>query len=112
MKFVILCKLKTNSDGPRKALRLKHLEYIQQHKASVLASGPALDDANAAWMMILFVQFNDKHAVEDFIQHEPYTASGQVVESVEVHRWSQVLPEPEPGSLGKQIEKERISTRA
>ena len=51
--------------------------------------------------MILLTQFTDKQAVEDFIQHEPYTASGEVVESVEVHRWSQVIPEPEPGSLGK-----------
>jgi uncharacterized protein YciI len=112
MKFVILCKLKTNSDGPRKALRLKHLEYVQLHKASILASGPALDEANAPSMMILFVQFSDKQAAEEFIQNEPYTASGHVVESVELHRWSQVLPEPEPGSLGMEFEKERTSTRA
>jgi len=63
-------------------------------------------------MMILFTQFTDKQAVEAFIQREPYTASGQVVESVEVRRWLQVLPEPEPRSLGKDIEKERASTRA
>jgi hypothetical protein len=109
MKFIILCKLKANSAGPRKALRLKHLEYIQQHQASIVAGGPALDEANAPWMMILLAQFADKQAVEDFIRHEPYTASDQVVESVEVHHWSQVLPEPEPGSLGKEIEKERTS---
>ncbi|MGA3093093.1 MAG: YciI family protein [Terriglobales bacterium] len=112
MKFLVLCRLKKNGDGPRKALRLKHLEYIQMHKASILASGPALDEANAPSMMILFVQFTDKQAVEDFIQHEPYTASGQVIESVEVHRWAQVLPEPVPGSLGREIEKERTSTPA
>jgi len=112
MKFVILCKLKANSDGPRKALRLRHLEYIQQHKASILASGPALDEANAPSMMTLLVEFTDRQAVEDFLQFEPYTASGQVIESVEVHRWSQVLPEPEPGSLEKEIEKERASMHA
>jgi uncharacterized protein YciI len=112
MKFIILCKLKTNSDGPRKALRLEHLEYIQQHRASIIAGGPAFDEANAPSMMILLTQLADEQAVEDFMQHEPYTASGQVVEHFEVHRWSQVLPESEPGSLGKEIEKERTSMRA
>lgn len=112
MKFVILCKLKTKSDGPRQTMRLEHLEYLQQHEASIIASGPALDEANAPRIMILLTQFADKQAVEDFIQREPYTKSGQVVESVEVRRWSQVLPDPEPGSLGKEIEKERTSTRA
>ena len=112
MKFLILCRLKKTAVVPRKTMRLEHLEYIQQHKASIVASGPALDEANAPSMMTLLVEFTDRQAVEDFIQHEPYTASGQVVESVEVHQWSQVLPEPEPGSLGKDIEKERTSTRA
>lgn len=107
MKHVILCTLKANSDGPRKELRLEHLEYIQAHAASIVAGGPALTEANAPWMMILFTHFSEKKQAEDFIRQEPYTASGRVFESVDVRPWSQVLPEPEAGSLAREIEKER-----
>jgi uncharacterized protein YciI len=94
MKHVIVCRLKANSDGPRNALRLEHLEYIEKHKANIVAGGPALSETGAPWMMIHLTQFIEKQAAEDFIRQEPYTASGQFFESVEVHPWSQVLPGP------------------
>lgn len=112
MKHVILCKLRANSDGPRTSLRQKHLEYIALHKDSIVAGGPALTEANAPWMMILFTQFTERKAAEDFIHSEPYTASGQVFESVEVRPWSQVLPEPEQGTLAAEIQKERLASRS
>lgn len=59
--------------------------------------------------MILFTHFTDKKQAEDFIRQEPYTASGQVFDSVDVRPWSQVLPESEVGSLEKEIELERAS---
>ncbi|MRS99416.1 YciI family protein [Ralstonia pickettii] len=107
MKHVILCKLKVDGATARKALRLKHLEYIDEHKSKILAGGPALSDDSAPWMMILFTNLTDRQEAEDFIRHEPYTASGQVFESVEVHPWSQVLPEPVAGSLQAEITRER-----
>lgn len=107
MQHVILCKLKADSDGPRKELRLKHLEYIQANKASIVAGGPALTEASTPWMMILFTHFTEKEQAQSFIRQEPYTASGRVFESVDVLPWAQVLPEPEAGSLAKEIEKER-----
>ena len=110
MKHIILCKLKSNSEAPRKALRLKHLEFMQEHKADIVAGGPALTESNVPWTMVLCTNFVEKKQADDFIRAEPYTASGQVFESVEIHPWSQVLPEPQPGSLATEIEKERAAT--
>lgn len=112
MKHVIICKIKTNGGGPPKAMRLEHLEYVQRHQASILAAGPLLGAAGAPSMMLLVTHFTDREAAEDFIRHEPYTASGHVFESVEVHSWSQNLPELLPGSFAAEIDKERGTTCA
>lgn len=107
LKHVILCLLKDGSDETRKALRLDHLAYMQAHASSIVAGGPALTATGAPWQMILFTNFADRAEAEAFIRHEPYTASGRVFASVEVRAWSQVLPEPEPGSLAREIDQER-----
>jgi hypothetical protein len=112
MKHVILCKLKADSEAARKALRLQHLEYILAHRSALVAGGPVLTETNAPWMMIIFTHFTDKQSAQDFIRLEPYTASGQVFESVDVRPWSQVLPEAAPGSLQADIERERATTPA
>jgi len=107
MKHVILCTVRDDSDRARQELRLEHLAHVKAHEASIVAGGPALTEVNTPWMMILFTQFTDRAEAEAFIRKEPYTASGRVFASVDVRAWSQVLPEPEPGSLAREIDRER-----
>lgn len=111
MKHVILCKLAADGAEARRALRLAHLEYIERNAGSIVAGGPALDDETNPWMMSLFTHVTERRAVEAFLRDEPHAASGKVFASVEIHPWSQVLPEAAPGSLIAEIEKERSTSR-
>ena len=43
---------------------------------------------------------------EVFIANEPYT-KGCLFESVTIHRWRQMVPEPEEGFLLKELERQR-----
>ncbi len=49
-------------------------------------------------MMVIVVETVDHAAAEAFIASEPHNANGGFT-SVRVRPWSQVLPEPTPGSL-------------
>lgn len=104
---MLVCTLKANSEAARKSLRLKHLEYLQAHREKIVFGGPALNAENAPEMMVIAAEFPDLKAVEDFVNQEPYTASGEVFESVKIRRWSQVLPETSENALDEEIEKER-----
>ena len=107
MKHVVLAHLKPDSGTAIRALRLKHLEYIEMHKASILAGGPSISASGVPLTMILFTQFTDAAAAASFMAKEPYNASGMVFERVEIFAWSQVLPEQAEGALASEIEKER-----
>lgn len=107
LKHVILCTLKDGSDEARKEFRLEHLAYMQAHAERIVAGGPVLTETHAPAQMILFTNFGDHAAAEAFIRQEPYTATGRVFASVDVRAWSQVLPEPEPGALAREIDRER-----
>ncbi len=111
MKHVILAHLRADSTTARKALRLDHLKYLSAHKTSVIAGGPAVGSDGTPLTMIIFTNFTEMEAARAFIAEEPYTASGQVFEKVEILAWSQVLPEPTSGALDLEIEKE-LSARS
>ncbi len=107
MNQIIFAWVRSDSAEARAHLRLHHLEYLQSHQNMILAGGPALSAEGAPLVMVLCTRFTDHEAAEAFMAVEPYTASGQVFERIEIHPWSQVLPELTVGSLLREIDKER-----
>jgi hypothetical protein len=57
--------------------------------------------------MIITIDGGGPEKVEGSIRLEPYTASGQVFDSVLIQPWSQVIPEITPGTLREEIGKEQ-----
>ncbi|MBW4470601.1 MAG: hypothetical protein KME45_09370 [Stenomitos rutilans HA7619-LM2] len=110
MRYMILCKLKRDSDESRKTLRLKHLEYIQANYEKIAFGGPTLDEDGIPEMMILVVAVSDPTEARHFIDAEPYYASGRVFDSIEIRRWAQVMPELHTNALASEIEKEKAKT--
>lgn len=109
MKFIILCELKSDSAAARKELRLNHLEYVRANRENIFVGGPALGTDGAPETMLMIVETATAAEAEKFINAEPYWASGRVFESYKIRSWSQVLPEPAPNALTREIEKERES---
>ncbi|UBF28824.1 YciI family protein [Kovacikia minuta CCNUW1] len=107
MRYMILCPLKQNSDEPRKALRLKHLEYIKTNTEKIIFGGPTIAEDGTPKMMVLVVEVSDPAQAQSFIDAEPYYSSGEVFDWVEIYPWVQVMPELHPNALASEIEKEK-----
>lgn len=107
MRFMISCPLKRDSGESRKALRLKHLEYIASNRLMIVFGGPTLETDGTPEMMILVVEAGDYAQAESFIHAEPYCASGAVFESVCIRAWAQVMPELHADALASEITMER-----
>lgn len=107
MRYMILCPLKRSSDEARSTLRLQHLEYVKANHDKIVFGGPAVDADGTPALMLLIVEVNDSAQAESLIKAEPYYASGQVFDSVEIRRWLQVLPELQTEALTLEIETEK-----
>lgn len=106
MSQIIFAWLRSDSSEVRARLRLQHLEYLQAHRDLIVAGGPALTAGGTPLVMVLCTRIGSQAEAGAFMTAEPYTASGQVFERIEIHPWSQVLPEPVAGSLLHEIERE------
>ncbi|BAC91751.1 YciI family protein [Gloeobacter violaceus] len=87
MRFAILCTLRKDSDPARMALRLRHLEYIRDHREMIVFGGPTIDAQGKPEVMVLVIDAADALGAERFIAKEPYTASGQVFASTVIRPW-------------------------
>ena len=111
MKFAIQCRVMPGSLEALKALRGRHLEYIEAHRDSIVIGGPSRDENGLPHTMIILLDVAGQEEADAFIRQEPYTASGQVFESVLVQPWSQVIPETAPGALRQAIENEQRNSQ-
>ena len=109
MKYALLCRLKADSLTTLRALRGRHLEYIAAHEDSIFVGGPSHGEDGLPHTMIIILDVPGQAEAEAFSHNEPYTASGQVFESVLIQPWSQVIPEAEVGVLRQEIEKENAT---
>jgi hypothetical protein len=56
--------------------------------------------------MLIVVEVESEEAARAFIANEPYNANGYF-ESVAIRRWSRVIPEPHPGYIEEEYQKEQ-----
>jgi hypothetical protein len=99
-KTLITCHVALTNNNPHILSRLKlaHLEYIQRHQHLIVFSGSALfSELNNVTQqdsstMIILLATNDLHQAQQFIDHEPYTASKQVFDVAHIKPFKQLLP--------------------
>ena len=105
--FALTCHIRPDAMPALKQLRVHHLAYIQDRIDSILFGGPIRAEDGSPVEMIIILRHDDLDAARAFIAAEPYNASGEVFNSVQVRRWSQVAPEVSPGALAKALADER-----
>ena len=99
-KTLITCHLAMNNNSAQLLNRLKlaHLEYIQRYQHLIVFSGSTLftDSSNVtqqdASSMIILLATSDLHQAQHFIDHEPYAASKQIFDTIQLKPFKQVLP--------------------
>jgi uncharacterized protein len=101
--MMLTCEIAEGALPHLKALRLRHLEYIAQHRDLIIFGGPARDADGVPETMVIVLATPDRAVAEAFVAAEPYAASGVVFASINVRPWSQVIPEPHPGALADDI---------
>ena len=99
-KTLISCHVALTNNNPQLLTRLKlaHLEYIQRHQHLILLSGSTLftEPSNTtqqdASTMIILLATSDLRQAQQFIEHEPYTASKQIFDVTQMKPFKQLLP--------------------
>jgi uncharacterized protein YciI len=109
MLFAFICIDKPDSADLRSRLRAEHIEYMIQIKDQTIFGGPLQDETGDRSLGSIFgADFPSRQDAEAFIADEPYTKGG-LFESATIHRWRQMVPEPEEGYLLRELERQRTS---
>jgi uncharacterized protein YciI len=87
MPYLIHTEDKPNHAHLRAATRAVHLDYLEKHKAKLLAAGALLnDDGSGGHGGVLIVDTDDRQEAEAFIANDPFTKAG-LFAKVTVTRW-------------------------
>jgi uncharacterized protein YciI len=105
MLFTIHCTFAPGVFANAKQFRLEHYAFLREVRASIVEGGPLLGPDGLPGGMLMVVEAGDEAAARAFIAREPYNAHG-FFESVSIRRWSHVIPEPKPGFIDAEYQKE------
>lgn len=87
LQFVIHGRDKADGAARRAPLRHAHLDYLDQHRNSIVARGPLLDDdANHTIGSLLILDVADKAEAGAFWAGEPFNRAG-VYDWTTIERW-------------------------
>ena len=111
MPVALTCELRADALPTLTRLRGHHLTYIREHLADILFGGPARSPEGIPEEMIIVLRTDDLDTARNFVDHEPYNASGRVFQRVRIRPWSQVVPETGPGARGRGLEQGTAASR-
>jgi uncharacterized protein YciI len=87
-------------------LRAEHYGFLVAQQHRILFGGPARkSEGGPPQVMIIIVEARALDDAQAFIADEPYNRNGGFSE-VNIHPWSQVLPETKSGELARTYEAE------
>jgi uncharacterized protein len=111
--LVFFCCLdRPGASARRRETRAEHLEYMIENQDRLVFGGPVSAVPGEAGVGSVFVlDLPDLGAAWDFLAAEPYYRAG-LFESVIVRPFRQMSPEPEPGHLRRELERERAVAKA
>lgn len=110
-RFLVVATIDPDRTDVLAARRAEHYEFLIAHRHVIVFGGPArAHEGGPPEQMILVVEAASPVEALAFVDREPYRRHGGF-SSVSVRPWSQVLPEPEPGSLQHTLDAERAARR-
>ncbi len=80
--MMVTCDIAEGALPHLKALRLRHLEYIAQHRDMILFGGPARRADCTPETMVIVIATDDRAVADAFVAAEPYAASGVVFATI------------------------------
>ena len=93
MAYVVVHRDRIGGLPLRLKTRARHLEYLIAHRDKFIFGGPFLDDEGRPIGGLMVLDLPDLAAVQAFLESEPYFKA-RLHESITIHPWRQVLPEP------------------
>ena len=108
--FACLCTIDEDKLELFGKLRAEHYGFLIAQRDRILFGGPArIAVGGRPETMIIIVKAADQAEAEAWIASEPYNSHGGF-KAVAVRPWSQVIPESEPGALGRVLAEERAKS--
>jgi uncharacterized protein YciI len=108
MRYSIVCNFRPGAAALARQKRLEHYEFLRREREGIVEGGPLLGTDGLPEAMLIVVERESIEAAAQFIAQEPYTASG-FFEAPVIREWRLVLPEPEPGFVENEYQKELLS---
>ena len=103
MLFVVF-GLDRPGDGAalRRRTRGAHLRFVTDHPGIIRNGGALLAEDGTMAGSLMIVDVPDRAALDRFLAEEPYCQSG-LYQPFAVHPYREVIPEPTPGFLAKEL---------
>lgn len=108
MLYAVIATFRPGGLAEARRLRLEHYEFLDRVRGQIAEGGPLVGPDGVPTGMLIVLDRPSADAAHAFIADEPYTRAG-LFESVAVRGWAHVFPEPVPGYVGKELEKERAA---
>lgn len=94
MLYVIHCLDHPERAALRQANTDAHAQYMRAHADRVRLGGPLVStDGQTRIGVLVVIDFDDRDALQAFIEHEPYRRAG-LFARVDVHPFARVMPAP------------------
>ena len=93
----------------RRANRAAHLDFVTRRRSVFRDGGALLDDDGGMAGSLMIVELPDRAALDRFLAEEPYSKAG-LFEPYFVREYRQVVPEPKPGFIADELERERAES--
>jgi uncharacterized protein YciI len=111
MLVFFCCLDRPGMSARRRAARAEHLEYMIKNQEKIVFGGPvSVADGEPGVGSVFVLDLPDLDAAQDFLADEPYHRAG-LFESVIVRPFRQMSPEPRPGHLRRELERERAEAQ-
>lgn len=105
--YLLECTIDPATSDTLAARRADHYEFLIAHQEDIVFGGPArADRGGPPQTMLIVLRAASANDAQAFIDAEPYNRSGGF-SSIRIRPWSQVIPEPTPGSLRRTLDAER-----
>ena len=109
MEFLIIGLDRADAGDLRNRLRTPHLEFVSDKQHHIKFGGPILSDDDRMVGSVLILDFPTRADLDAHLAEDPYFTSG-LFEAVFIRRTRQVVPEIEPGSLAREIQRQTAGT--
>jgi uncharacterized protein YciI len=108
MQFIVYCRDK--GAGERRAqVRARHLRHMVETIRTAhpyVFAGPLLEPEGRIVGSLFVIEAPDRAALDAILARDPYFQDGSIFETIDIHTTRQMVPEPIPGALTRELEKQ------